>query len=159
MGKRGPKPTPTAVLEQRGAWRAASRKAAGEPQVTLCDQPAPEWMSIEARPYWEEIAPILVDMGVLAAGDRMALALMCDQLAGYVTARRKVKREGSVCTSATGAPYQHPAVGVANKCWANVVKLAAEFGLTPASRTGVRVEKPERNGGKASFFERERGAG
>ena len=40
-----------------------------------------------------------------------------------------------------GTLIQNPLVGVANKAFDQVNKLAAEFGLTPSSRTGIDVEK------------------
>ena len=155
MGKRGPRPTPSSLLEERGSWRAKERVKDGEPQLAVCKQPAPEWLDDEARPYWDEISELLADIGVLTKADRWALALLCDQLVTYLAAREIVRQEGMTIETVRGM-VKNPAEVQMQKAWAGIMKAAAEFGMTPSSRSGVRVVEPkdEQPGKtKASFFE------
>jgi P27 family predicted phage terminase small subunit len=101
--------------------------------------------------YWRQIAPVLDDMRVLTAADGIPLALLCDALADYVAARKAIdtaeEETGTRFIAATdkGNLIQHPAVGVANKSWERVLKACREFGLTPSSRSSVRVAGAERD--------------
>lgn len=49
MGKRGPQPTPTAVLEKRGSWRAKQRKKT----AAAAARPSPIIPSVEAVPIFD----------------------------------------------------------------------------------------------------------
>ena len=143
MGKRGPQPTPTAVLAARGSWRAAARK--GEPQPKIGVPECPSWISDIGREYWTEIAGMLAELGVMTEADRYPLALLVDALARYIAARDAVTTDGvldqnkATYTTEGGAVCQHPAVGQMHKAWEQVLKLSREFGLTPASRAGITV--------------------
>ena len=143
MGRRGPQPTPTAVLAARGSWRAAARK--GEPQPKVCVPKPPTWLSDDGRRFWREIAGMLAELGVMTEADKYPLALLVDALAQYLAARESVTTDGKLdpekatWTTDNGAVCQHPCVGIMNKAWDRVLKLSREFGMTPASRTGIAV--------------------
>lgn len=139
MGKRGPKPTPTSVLELSGSWRAKKRKADGEPrpEPTLCV--CPDWVTGAARAYWPEIAPMLSDAGITTACDSVALGLLVDSLAEYVAAKAEVDQVGLVTVTEKGNVVQHPVVGVMHNSRDAVLRLLREFGMTPSSRTGIQV--------------------
>lgn len=143
MGKRGPKPTPKAVKRRRGTYRADRDGGAPEPEPAKPRRPA--WLGKEAARHWSAVAAELEAMGVLARVDQVALALLCQALADYLAARAVVEaaaQEGAVrfCAKTDmGNIIQHPAVGVMNKSWERVVKLAREFGMTPSARAGLKV--------------------
>ena len=44
-----------------------------------------------------------------------------------------------IATTDKGNVIQHPAVGVRNKAWERVVKLARQFGMTPSARAGMAI--------------------
>ncbi len=77
MGKRGPKPTPTAVLKLRGSTLVTGRREAAEVQGPAGTPDAPEWLDEEARAAWDRIVPLLEGMGVLTRIDGNALARYC----------------------------------------------------------------------------------
>lgn len=152
MGKRGPKPTPTKVLEARGSWRARGRQGEPKPALALTDQPAPGWISKQAKPHWQEISRMLVDTGILTAADRPALALLCDELAVYIHCRDTCWNEGFEVECA-GGWKRHPLATQKDKSWAAVLKMFAEFGLTPSSRSGIKVPDPDEGAqDKSRFF-------
>ncbi len=70
------------------------------------------------------------------------LALLCDSWANYHEARRIVEKEGRTCRGDKGTVFQHPCVGQMNVAWRQILKAAAEFGLTPSSRVELRVAPP-----------------
>lgn len=147
MGERGPKRRPTELLKGQGSWRGKARDKV-EPKPTKGIPRRPTWLRPEAAKYWPELAKVLSEMGVLTLADKTGLALLCEPLADYLMARDVVEaaaeKEGVMFISTTekGNVIQHPAVGVMNKAWERVVKMLREFGLTPASRAGLQVEKP-----------------
>jgi len=154
MGQRGPKKTPTAVLAARGSRRAKDKSRQGEPHPEVVIPKHPIWVSPKAKKYWKEIAPMLADYGVITNWDRIALALLVDTLADYIAAKKLIVKHGEITPSKKDAVYQYPAVGIKNRTFENVLKLCREFGLTPASRSNVQIEKasdPKENP-KARFF-------
>lgn len=151
MGKRGPRPTPTPILKARGSWRA--KKRAGETPAAPGAPTAPAWLEDEARETWERLVDELLPLGVVTALDQTALAILCQAVLDYVGARKIVREEGITLVSVKGAIYQHPVVGIANRAWERVLRACKEFGLTPAARAGLKIEKPEtKDDGKARFF-------
>ena len=149
---RGPRPTPTAVLKDRGSWIAKQREAAGEP-IPISDEPdIPDWVDEKARKYWPEIVEQLVGLQICARSDGLGIGLLCNQLADYVEARAILLKHGSpiieepVVSRKTGEVVDcimkpHPAVSISLAAWDRTLKAAKEFGLTASSRTAVRIER------------------
>src|SRR5262245_15987755 len=143
MGRRGPKPTPTSTLAIRQSVLAPRRSDEPKPARTL--PPCPAWVSAEARKYWRDIGSALDGMKVMTVADRVALGLLADALARYVAAKRAVygtaKEEGTGFTTVNGAGtlMRHPMALLMSEAWEQVLKTCREFGLTPSSRTGVRL--------------------
>ena len=150
MGKRGPPKTPTAILNMRGSWRAKTRK--GEPKPPAAKKGklrCPNWVRKDANKYWKEIVPHLEEIPeLLTKVDRLALGMLCDALALYVKASKEIEKEG-----ATRAAGRANSAGlVQQRAWQRFVRLAKEFGLSPASRAGLRVEEVESGRDVERFF-------
>ena len=52
----------------------------------------------------------------------------------------------------TGHLYQNPWLAICNAAWDRLLKVAAEFGLTPSSRNRVDATPPPPKSGKERFF-------
>lgn len=145
MGKRGPKPTPTATLHQRGTYRPDRR--ANEPEVPDTEVRKPQWVKGLAAKHWQTIAPWLKQSGLLTVLDVVALGLLCDALAEYFEAGEVVEAAVAtdgvkfISTTDKGNIIQHPAVGVRNKAWERTVKLLREFGMTPSARANINIQR------------------
>jgi P27 family predicted phage terminase small subunit len=59
-------------------------------------------------------------------------------------------------TTARGSLMPNPAIGMANRAFALVLKTAAELGLTPSSRTRVVAAKGAESGDGFTTFQRRR---
>jgi P27 family predicted phage terminase small subunit len=81
----------------------------------------------------------LADLGLLTGIDRGMLAAYCQAHALWVEAVSSIERYGTMVKSPNGFPMQSPYVAVANKQVDIMVRIAAEFGMTPSSRTRIRV--------------------
>ena len=151
MGKRGPKKTPTATLKLRGSWRANQRGS--EPQLTSERPRRPKWLIGRARTEWEILVPELLAARLLSKVDRIELALLCQRYADYLDALDIVEAEGMMMETTNGNWIQHPAVGIMNQAWRDVIKLGANFGLSPADRASLTVTEPAKKPeAKSKFF-------
>lgn len=135
MRGRKPKPTALKLLEGNPGKRPLPKR---EPKPKVAAQNCPAWLSAEARREWRRIAPELIRCGLVTIADRPVLALFCDQFARATIAATKVREAGEVIKSPSEFPILNPWLGVATKAAALALKLAAELGITPSSRTRVQ---------------------
>ena len=100
-----------------------------------------------AKTEWHRITKLLHGLGLLTEIDRTALAAYCQAYERWVKAERKIRKDGMVVTSDNGFPCISPYISISNKALENMKKFLTEFGMTPASRTRVKVEKPKKEEG------------
>ena len=124
MGSRGPKKTPTAILEKRGSWLAKTRN--NEPIAIAEYPPCPDWIKGEALEIWERVTPQLVNMGVMTKLDGFAFSRYCVYSVLWLKELGNPKRN-----EASLERYAN-----------QLARLENAFGLTPSARTGIEV-KPE----------------
>lgn len=138
---RGRKPKPTAVKELAGnpGKRALNKK---EPKPATGTPVCPAHIKGVARTEWNRLITELAEMGLLSKVDRAELSLCCSAWAMYVKACGKIEKEDEVIVSDKGGLYQNPWVAIRNKSMEQIHKFYAEFGLTPSSRSRVKVETP-----------------
>jgi P27 family predicted phage terminase small subunit len=110
--------------------------------VSVVDCP-PE-LSPTARQEWDRIAPELAAAGRLTPFDRGPLAAYCTAYAIWVEAVDALQRYGAMIKSPTGYPVQSPYLSTANRQVEIMVRIASEFGFTPASRS--RLPNPSKGG-------------
>jgi P27 family predicted phage terminase small subunit len=97
----------------------------------------------EARKEWRRMGGELARMGVVTAVDRAALAAYCQAWARWVEAEGQVAKLGTIVKTANGNLIQNPYLAVANRAMEQMTRLAAEFGMTPSSRSRVQVQAGE----------------
>lgn len=144
MAQRGPKTKPTKLKLLTDTARV-HRLNLAEPQPVAGQPDVPEHLSDAAREEWMRIVVELVALGLLTHLDRGALAAYCQaygrwraaELALARMAARDAVTEGLMIKTQSGNLIQNPLVGTANKAMADMVRYAAEFGLTPAARARV----------------------
>ena len=56
--------------------------------------------------------------------------------------RRRSSAAGPVAKTEGGNIIQNPFLAVANKCLAQMAQIESEFGLTPSSRSRIRMAEP-----------------
>lgn len=158
---RGRKNKPTALKELEGnpGKRALNEK---EPKPDAAIPECPKHLTGEARKEWDRVTHELYDLGILTKIDRGALAAYCQAWLDFVYASGKVDEEGEVITTqkldkegnviGEGGKYLNPWVGIKQSAMDRVVRIGAEFGMTPASRTRIKVETPSEEDEMASFL-------
>lgn len=113
-----------------GASPALDRPADIDPDVG-----PPDHLDPIALAEWARMMPLLLARGVMTEGDRPALALYCSAFERYVLACRSIRKLGLVIETDLGGSKANPALGVAKGAEATMIRVLAEFGLTPASRS------------------------
>ena len=139
---RGRKPLPSNVVKLRG--NAGKRPLNDrEPRPATAVPSCPSCLSDEAKKEWKRLAAELADLGLLTRIDRGQLAAYCQAHALWVEAVQALGRYGTMVKSPNGYPMQSPYVAVLNRQVDIMTRIAAEFGMTPSSRTRIRVgERP-----------------
>ena len=144
MRGRKPRPTVLKLIEGNPGKRPLNHR---EPAPPATIPECPEFLNTKARAEWERTSQVLAQMGMLTEADRSALAAYCVAYSRWVEAEGQVARFGTIVKSPEkGFPMKSPYLTVADQALETMRKLMVEFGLTPSSRSRIRV--PE--GGQAA---------
>ena len=134
MGK-GRKPTPKAILQIRGS-RIRGPHTAGidaPPGVPA----APTWLADVALAEWNRIVPMLEASKVMSPRHQQTLACYCDAFADMVQADAELKANGTTIMDDKGRVSNHPAWLRKRDARNQMLKFAAEFGLTASALARV----------------------
>lgn len=165
MGARGPAPKPTAIKNLAGnpGKRAANQNEpkprAKRPRMPVHFTPVDQAESSElenrarrefyeiARAEWRRIVRELGTVpGLLTSVDGDAISMYAETYARWVVASQKLAMGGLVVEMSTqnGGKYMatSPYMAIVNQCLKTMKQLLTEFGMTPASRTRIQIEKP-----------------
>ena len=142
-----PKPRkPTNVLHLSGAFKKNPQRLAAranEPRYSLGIGEPPDWLDNSALEEWNRVAPDLESAGVCAPVENSMLAAYCLAVSHLRKAQAEVFRDGVTYMSEQG-PKKHPAMTVIKDCQSTIRQFAAEFGMTPASRSKVSAKPKEK---------------
>jgi P27 family predicted phage terminase small subunit len=149
-GSSGRRPLPAAIASL-GPRRHRKRSNLGSAELGADEPPMPEHLSAAAREEWERIVPELLTLGVLAKIDRGALSAYCTCHAMSLVAEAVITEKGLVVEEPVynrqGDVIGHkqkrnPAIQAMTQFLQLKRSYLIEFGLTPASRSRLKVEKP-----------------
>lgn len=112
----------------------------------------PTWLGEIAKKEWYAITKELHKLGMLTDLDLSILAIYCNEIETYIECNEILKNKSRVqlfknpdgsLKYAAQSSFQK----IANDCVAKAIKIAGEFGLTPASRTrigtGINVDSDD----------------
>jgi len=112
--------------------------------VDLGMPPCPVWLNKKAKKHWDTLGPTLVQAGLLSVVDGDVFGLHCDNMAAYEEAMSKLTVVSEwVAKTPNGFEVQAAWLQIRNKLQEQIIKTAREFGLTPAARSSVKVNKPQ----------------
>lgn len=110
---------------------------------------APEYLTDQAKTEWYSVCTDLLDLGMLHRVDLALLSAYCQEMANYLNANEHLQKEGFTITfeKADGSEYSMPSpwVSIKNKSLENALKIASQFGFTPAARTKISAT-PQKEG-------------
>jgi len=136
MAGRRPLPTKLHKLHGNPGKRPLNTE---EPQPRAGIPECPSHLDALAKEEWNRIVPELELSGLLSQVDRAALAAYCQSWSRWVDAEEKIQMTGPVIKTNKGYPIQNPYLGIANTALEHMRKFLIEFGMSPASRSKLRV--------------------
>lgn len=146
MGRRGPaaKPTKLKILAGNPGKQRLNK---AEPVFGARAVECPHWLDLEAQALWARLAPALLAQGLLTDASAPTLAMYCSAVSDWRRAAEQVTRTGDVIKQGAQV-IPNPYLGIKRKAEQSALRLAAQFGLTPASAAGVQVTE---QGGMDAF--------
>lgn len=146
MGKRGPKPLPTKIhiLNGNPGKRPLNED---EPVFDPADLRPPTGMTSRARKKWKQMAPMLLERGLLTQADRDMLHNYCLAFERWQEAEHVLSNEGTtfenVDDNGNVKVMQRPEVNISKTYQQQMYRISCEFGLSPSSRSRVKAEPPK----------------
>ena len=145
---KGRKPKPTAIKKMAGnPGRRPLNDSEPEPRRLPYIPRAPRYLNKYGQKEWRRLARELDRLGLLTVVDLAAFAAYCSAFGLWVEAEYALKDMGSskfLAVTEKGNVIQNPLMGIVNRSRADMLRAAAELGLTPSSRSRVTVAKPRR---------------
>ncbi len=133
---RGQKPVPNhikAITGNHGKGPLNADEPIPAPTVTNC----PPEIGAIAKAEWKRLAAELVKLRLLTSLDRAALATCCAAYELWSESITAIETYGSMVKSPQGFPMQSPYLAIANRQTEIMLRVASEFGFTPASRSRI----------------------
>jgi len=134
MRGRRPKPTRLKLLTGNPGKRPLNMD---EPRPEAVIPDCPVELGPIAKREWDRLAGDLTTLRLLTSRDRAALAAYCGAYAMWAEATEAIEKYGSMVKSPSGFPIQSPYVAIANRQAEIMMRIASEFGFTPASRSRI----------------------
>ena len=138
----GRKPKATAVKEASGALRKnPQRRNKAEPKPKRGHPAMPPTVKADkvAASQWNDLCQLLDDMKILTVADQAVMAMYCTTYAEWLKVYEHVRDNGCSYVSVNGNPATSPQTHQYNKLSDRLLKLFAELGLTPSSRSRIKA--------------------
>lgn len=104
-----------------------------EPAIPEC----PPELGPSAEQEWDRLVGELAQLNLLTNLDRAVLAAYCGAYALWADATEQIQKYGAMIKSPSGYPVQSPYIAIANRQAEIMIRIASEFGFTPASRSRI----------------------
>lgn len=136
MSTRGPKPKPTELKKIQGnPGHRPLNQAQPKPKTVV---KKPRGMQPIAQRLWDEYAPELERLQVLSGVDSAAFRLMAEHYGFAVQAAKALHEQGLTVEGDEGVK-KNPVAQIFKDNSLAFKNYAAEFGLTPSSRTRLQM--------------------
>jgi len=157
------KPIPTHLKLLRGNVGHKTKQQLGlghepQPELTAMIPEPPSFLDGYACDEWHRVARELFHLKLLAKVDVQSLAAYCQSYSRWRTAeetladvaRRDPLTHGLLCKGGDAQPVQNPLIRIADRAMQQMVRYAAEFGLTPSARARIAASNAaaDQPGGK-----------
>lgn len=137
---RGRKKKPTNLHIAEGTHRADRH---GDPadEIQAEGEPIPDDdLPPMGKKLWEQIVPQLITQNVVSVLDSAALNLLCRQYARGMAWDQKILNRKRLDKNMMKDER------MSSMIWNDFARMAARFGLSPADRASLRIEKPKNTG-------------
>lgn len=145
--KPGPRKKPTALKLVAGN-PGGRRLPKNEPAPPIARPEPPADLSEISKAHWREVVDQLADVGLMTTLDVGALTAYCDAYGEWTVARRAFAliqernkiTGGFMVRTPNGGVQIAPLVSIIRAARSDMVRFAAEFGMTPAARAGMDID-------------------
>ena len=137
--KQGRPRKPKVLKELQGTYRPG-REVEKKKSLKGPKPRKPKGLSRQASSVWDQLCPKLYELGLVTEVDVLTFASYCQAAGDYLQTTRTLNKLGCdnwYFETATGYRQQIPEVGVRDKAFQQMIKLAPRFGLDPVSREGL----------------------
>jgi P27 family predicted phage terminase small subunit len=134
------RPYPAELTSLHGNASKRRPKLTPKSQSISADYPPPDYFSPEAVAEWREALAACASMRTLTAADLGLLTQWSLARAEFIQATRELQKNGVVILDSHGDQKRSPWFFVRNRASEALIRLASEFGFSPASR--VRLGQP-----------------
>lgn len=140
---KGKKPIPSKIIDIMGGSKHTHRPPrSNEPKPPTNIPPCPKHLDKEARQEWKRMAAELEPLGILTNLDKAVFANYCDAYSQWAQASRTLQKSGLLIKGPLGNPVVNPLFRIVTIAKDQMMRCLIEMGMTPSSRTKVKVEKP-----------------
>ena len=159
------RPKPLAIHRLNGNPRHFSQAELNgddNPQPKLEPPEMPKGLTKAAKREWRRIVPELQEVGVLSIVDGRALAGYCDAAAMIEACNKDIAKNGLTYQSMyedkktgemmPGDIKPNPSVAIKFTAMKVMKSFLIEFGLTPASRTKLKIKKKDEGDAMSKFL-------
>jgi P27 family predicted phage terminase small subunit len=150
---RGRKPLPTNTKKKKGTLQKCRTLPDEVQPDTLTDTPpAPSWLSEIGIEEWNRVVKYLVENDLLVSCDLSLVALYCNEISVYIESEKTLRKNSRMIAykdekGKVKHAQQVPLQIIARKSLESAMKLAAEFGFSPSSRTRIGTESQNKTDG------------
>jgi len=146
VGKRGPRPLPSALKLLRGRPHRATRDRK-EPQLGRSDQSdPPDQIKGRAAKEWRRLYDHLVEAGVLTVGDERIFEEYCYVWGELVRVKAAIKDMPVEVAIMKGLTK------LSTTLRQQLMQLSDRLGLNPSARSGVKAVEPKKEESKLARF-------
>lgn len=110
-----------------------------EPAFEVAIPEAPDVLEGDALLEWTRVTQELAAKQIITHVDLAILMLYCQNFADWKKHRAVLKNEADFLQTDKGYTYPNPRIGLINTLGEKLAKYAAELGITPSSRTKVKM--------------------
>ena len=145
--KGGRKRIPTALhLLQGGRKKTHRPLPPNEPHPPAIIPKCPKHLDAEARKEWRRYSKLLGPLGILTNIDGPVFDVLCSNLSAREDVEKKFRLSGILVKNKSGLPYVNPLFYVLKNLEGQILKCLVELGMTPSSRSKVKVTpKPQKD--------------
>lgn len=141
---RGRKPKPSKIKALQGGKKTSHRPTnVMEPDIVSIPPDCPAYLDDDAKNEWARMTKELEAVGILTKIDKAVFATYCVYFSMWKNATEQIQKNGMVYKAPNGMPMFSPYYTVANKANQLMMKALIELGMTPSSRSRLKVEKPK----------------
>jgi len=112
----------------------------------------PPHLNKEAQAEWDRMAIELKPLGLLTKIDKAIFASYCQAWSTWVEASKKVVKEGMITISPNGWQVENSYFSIMNKAMKQMNIALTELGMSPSSRSRIKIEKPKQEDDEDRFL-------